>query len=146
MPRPYKEMTLASDAFVDELDDVLRGGSGQENFRDAGFFQGCDIGFRNDAADEDGNVVHTFFAQQGHELRADGVVGAGEDGEADDVDVFLDGGGGDHFRGLAQAGVNNFHTGVAESAGDDFGAAVMTVQPGLGNQDSYFSFWHLASL
>jgi len=35
-----------------------------------------------------------------HELRTEGVVGAGENGEADDVHIFLDGGGGDHFRGL----------------------------------------------
>src|SRR5580700_1430935 len=123
MLRPYNEIALAGYALVDELDDVLGGSSGQENFRDAGFFQGRDIGFGNNAADKDGNVVHAFFAEQGHELRADGVVGAGEDGETDDVHVFLDGGGGDHLRGLAQTGVNDFHAGVAEGAGDDFGAA-----------------------
>jgi len=33
----YKKI-LMRNALVDELDDVLRGGSGEENFGDAGFF------------------------------------------------------------------------------------------------------------
>lgn len=51
MLRSYNKTALSGYAFVDELDDVLSGGSGQENFRDAGFFQGRDIGFGNNAAD-----------------------------------------------------------------------------------------------
>ena len=86
---------------MDEVDDVLSGSAGKENFGDAGFFQGGDVGFGDDAADEDGDVVHAFFVEEFHELGAEGVVGAGKDREADDVDVFLDGGGGDHLRGLA---------------------------------------------
>ena len=129
-------------ALVDEVDDVLSGGAGEENFGDAGFFQGGDVGTGNDAADEDGNVVHAFFVEKFHELGAEGVVGAGEDGEADDVDVFLDGGGGDHLRGLAEAGVDYFHASVAKSAGDHFGAAVVTVEPGLGNEYAYLFFRH----
>jgi hypothetical protein len=31
----FEKCGLASDAFVDELDDVLGGGSGQEDFSDA---------------------------------------------------------------------------------------------------------------
>ena len=118
---------LARQASVNERDDVLRGRAGQENFRDAGLFHGGDVGFGNDAADENRDIVHTLFAQQGHELRADGVVSAREDREADDIDVLLDGGGGDHLGGLAEAGVNHFHAGVAEGAGDDFGAAVVAI-------------------
>ena len=66
----------------------------------------------------------------------DDVVGAGEDGEADAVDVFLDGGGDDHLGGLAEAGVDDFHAGVAEGAGDDFGAAVVAVEAGFGDEDA----------
>src|ERR1700676_5438173 len=130
------------EALVDELDDVLGGGAGKENFGDAGFFEGGDVGSGNDAADEDGDVLHAFFVEEFHELRAESVVGAGEDREADDVDVFLDGGGGDHLRCLAQAGVDHFHAGVAQGAGDDLGAAVVAVQSGLGNQHSNFFFRH----
>ncbi len=76
-------------------------------------------------------------------MGADGVVSAGEDGKADDVYVFLDGGGGDHFRGLAEAGVDDLHAGVAEGAGDDFGAAVVAIEAGLGDQHSNFFSWHV---
>ena len=98
---------------MDELYDVLGGSSGQENFGDTGLFECGDVGFGNDAADENGDVGHAFVAEEFHELGADGVVGAGENREADDVDVFLDGGGGDHLWRLAEAGVHDLHAGVA---------------------------------
>src|SRR5215470_7716932 len=129
-------------ALVDEINDVLGGGARKEDFSDTGFFQRGNVGFGDDTADEDGDVVHAFFVKELHQLRAEGVVGAGKDGEADDVDVFLGGGGGDHLRGLAKASVNDFHAGVAEGAGDDLGAAVVAVEAGLGNQHSDFLFWH----
>ncbi len=66
----------------------------------------------------------------------DDVVSAGEDGEADAVDVFLDGGGDDHLGGLAEAGVDDLHAGVAEGAGDDFCAAVVAVEAGFGYEDA----------
>jgi len=46
-------------------------------------------------------------------MRADGVVCARKDRKADYVNVFLNGGGGDHLGGLAQAGVDNFHACIA---------------------------------
>ena len=113
--------------------------------RDAGFFQGGDVGSGNDAADEDGDVVHAFFVEEFHQLRAERVVGAGEDGEPDDVYVFLDGRGGDHLRRLAEAGVDHFHAGVAQGAGDDFGAAVVAIEAGLGDQHSDSLFRHFSA-
>jgi hypothetical protein len=127
---------------VDEIDDVLRGGAGEEDFGDAGLLEGGNIGFGDDPAEDYGDVVHAFVAEQRHELWAEGVVGAGENREADDVDVFLDGGGGDHLRGLAEAGVDDFHAGVAEGAGDNLGAAVVAVEAGLGDQYANFLFRH----
>src|SRR5467141_4136220 len=123
-----------SDAFVDEVHDVLCGSAGEEDFGDAGLLQGRDVGFGDDAADEDGDVVHAFVVEEFHELGADGVVGSGEDGEADDVDVFLDGGGGDHLGSLAQAGVNDFHAGVTQGTSDYFCASVMAIEARLGDQ------------
>src|SRR5882757_5881632 len=119
--------------FVDEIDDILGGCSGEKNFGDARLFERGNVLAGNDAADQHGDVVHAFFAQEIHELRADSVVGAGEDGEADNVDVFLYRGGGDHLRGLPEAGVDDFHAGVAEGAGNDLGAAVVAVEAGLGD-------------
>jgi hypothetical protein len=130
------------DALVDEIHDVLRGSSWEKDSGDAGLFEGGNVGFGNDAADEDGDVVHTLFVEKFHELGADRVVCTGEDGEADHVDVFLDSGGGDHLRGLSQAGVDDLHTGVAEGAGDDFCASVMAVKTRLGNQHPDFFLWH----
>jgi hypothetical protein len=39
----------------------------------------------------------------------------------------------DHFRGLTQTGVDDFHTGVAQGTGNYFGSSIMAVQAGLGN-------------
>jgi len=130
------------EAFVDEVDDLLRGGAGKEDFCDAGLLQGGDIGFGNDAADENGDVVHALVVEKLHELGADGIVRAGEDGEADDVDVFLHSGGGDHLWSLAQAGVDDFHAGVAQSAGDYFCAAVMAIEARLGDQHTNLLLRH----
>ncbi len=134
------------DALVDEVDDILSGSAGEEDFGDAGLLQCRNVGFGDDAADEDGDVVHAFVTEEFHELGADGVVRAGEDGEADHVNVFLDGSGGDHLRSLAQAGVDDFHAGVAQGACDYFCAAVMAIQARLGDQHSDFLFRHRVAL
>ena len=63
-------------------------------------------------------------------------VRAGEDREADHVDVLLHGGGGDHLGRLVQAGVDDLHAGVAQRGGDDLGAAVVAVEAGLGDEHS----------
>jgi len=130
-------------ALVDEFDDVLRGSAGQENLRDSRFFHGRNVGFGNDAADENGDVLHAFFVQQVHELRANGVVSTGKNGEADDVDVFLDSGGSDHLGRLPEAGVNDFHASVAQRPRDDLRPAIVAIKAGLGNQHSYFFLGHI---
>jgi hypothetical protein len=130
--RPYTTV-LVGDSFVDEFDDVLRGSAGKENSGDADFFEFGDVGFRDDPAEKDGDVGHALLLEQLHELRADRVVRSRENGESNDVDVFLDGGSGDHLGGLAQAGVNDLHSGVAQSASDHFGTAVVTVEARLGD-------------
>ena len=68
------------------------------------------------------------------------------DAFVDEVDDVLSGraGGGDHLRGLAKAGIDNFHAGVAEGAGNDLGAAVVAVEAGLGDQHANFLFWHFS--
>src|ERR1700676_4366046 len=61
-------------------------------------------------------------------------MGAGEDRQSDDLDVLLQRGGHDHFRGLAKASVDDLHAGIAESARDHFGSPVVAVQTGFGDQ------------
>lgn len=130
------------EALVDELHNVLGGGSREEYFGDAGLLERRNVGFGNDAADKDGNVGHAFVAEEFHQLGADGVMRAGEDREADHVDVFLDGGGGDHLWSLAQAGVHDFHAGVAQGPGDYFCAAVVAIEARLGNQHTNLLLHH----
>jgi hypothetical protein len=133
---------LMREAFVDEINDILRGGAGEKDFRYAGFLQGRDVRFRDDAAEDYGHIVHAFVVEQTHELRAKRVVRAGENGEADDIDVFLHGGGGNHLRRLPQAGVDHFHTGIAQSARNDLSAAVVSIEPRLRNQNPYLLLSH----
>ncbi len=118
---------------MDEVDDVLRGSAGEEDFGDAGLLQGGNVGFGDDAADKHSDVAHAAVAEHLHQLGAERVVGTGKNGEADYVDIFLGGRGGDHFWRLAQAGVDDFHAGVAESASDYFRAAIVAVEAGLGD-------------
>jgi hypothetical protein len=129
-----KRSTWSRSSLMDEIDDVLGGSAGEEDLRNAGGFEGSDVRFWDDAADEDGDVIHTFFAEELHELGANGVVSAGENGKPDNVDVFLYSGRGDHFGSLTEAGVNDFHARVAEGSGDDLGAAVVAVETGLGDE------------
>ena len=56
-----------------------------------------------------------------------------KNGQADDVHVFLNGCGSNHFRSLSQAGVDDLHAGVAQGARNNFGAAIVTVEAGLGD-------------
>src|SRR5215471_19589557 len=93
-------------ALFDEVDDVLRGGARKKNLGDTGLFHGGKIGFWDNATNEHGDIVHAFFVEQLHELRADGFVRAGKNGQADDVDVFLGRCRSDHLRGLPQTGVD----------------------------------------
>ena len=43
---------------------------------------------------------------------------------------------GDHLGRLVQARVDHLEAGVAQRAGDDLGAAVVTVEAGLGDEDA----------
>ena len=63
-------------------------------------------------------------------------VRAGQHRQPDRVGVLLDGGLDDLLRRLVQAGVDDLHPGVAQRPGDDLGAAVVTVEAGLGDHDA----------
>ena len=89
---------------------------------------------RDDAAAGDQDVVAPLLAQQLEHAREERHVRAAQDRQADDVDVFLDGGGRDHLGRLVQAGVDDLHAGVAQRRGDDLGAAIVTVEAGLGDE------------
>jgi hypothetical protein len=48
-------------AALNEIDYVLGRSTGEEDFCDAGLFEGRDVGSRDDATYEDGYVFHAFF-------------------------------------------------------------------------------------
>ena len=59
--------------------------------------------------------------------------------EPDRVGVFLERRFGDLTRRLEQAGVDDLEAGVAQRPGDHLGATIVSVQPGLGNDDAVAS-------
>ena len=68
------------------------------------------------------------LGEQLRHARHERHVGARQDRQADDVDVLLEGGRGDHLGRLAQAGVDDLEALVAQAAGEDLGATVVAVE------------------
>src|SRR5439155_19103875 len=62
-------------------------------------------------------------------------VGAGEKGQPDPVHVLLQGSGDNHLRRLVKTGIDDFEPGVPEGPGDDLGAAIVSVQSHLADQE-----------
>ena len=98
--------------------------------------------FRNDTASEDSDVVGVLIPEQLTDAGQQGVMGAGQDREADTVHILLNGGRNNLLRSLVQPGVNDLETCVAEGTGDDLGTAVVTVQARLSNKYPKCSFSH----
>ena len=63
-----------------------------------------------------------------------------EDRQADHVHVLLDGLGHDLLRRTLETGVDDLHAGIAQGVGHDLGAAVVAVEPGLGDEDLHGFF------
>ena len=90
------------DVGANELDDIVHGSARLENGGDAGFFEIFHVLVGNDAADHYQHVVHLVLLEQVHDARNDGIVRAGKNGQADDVNIFLQGRAHNHFRRLPQ--------------------------------------------
>lgn len=60
------------------------------------------------------------------------------------VDILLYSGGHHVFRSTMQTGIYYFHSGITQRTRDDFGTAVVTIKPYLGdeNTDRLLSFCH----
>ena len=72
-------------------------------------------------------------------------VRSGENRDADGVCVLLDRGLDDLLGRLMEARVDHLHAGVTQGAGDDLGAAVVSVETGLGDDDAYLPI-HVGSI
>ncbi len=124
------------DIVADELDGGVKQGTGAEDGGDAFGFEEGNVLLGDGAANDDEDILRAALLKELCDAGNDGVVCAGEYAEADAVDVFLNGCVHDHFRGLAEAGVDDFHACIAQGAGDDFCAAVVTVETGLGDENA----------
>ena len=123
-------MYPAGDVFY----NIGRTGARGEKLARAKLFQFPHIAFGDDASTSNQYIVHLFFFHQTENLGEDGHVCAGEYRDANGVHVFLQGGVHHHLRRLAQTGVDDLHTGIAQSGGDDAGAAVVPVEADFGYQ------------
>jgi hypothetical protein len=89
---------------------------------------------RNNAAYDDYNVSHLFLLQKLHHAGHDSIVRSGKNGQAYNLHIFLERGVDDHLRRLAESGIDYLHAGIAQRPGDYLGAAIMSVEAGLGHQ------------
>src|SRR6185503_12998183 len=89
--------------------------------------------FRHDAADHDANMTEAGGAQRVGQLRYDEMIGR-QRADADHVNVLLhrqlDHGG----NGLPRRRVDHLHAGIAQERGDDAAAAIVPVEPDLGDE------------
>ena len=92
--------------------------------------------FGNDAADEDARRVQAGFAQELQDARHQGHVSAAQKAQAQPVGVLVGHGADDRLGRLPEPGVDDFHAGVAEAAGDDLDAAVVAVEADLGQNNA----------
>jgi hypothetical protein len=67
-------------------------------------------------------------------------VGARQERQANTISVFLQHSLCDLFRGLMQAGVDDFETVIPEGSGNGLGTAVVTIESGLGDDDAIGAF------
>ncbi len=97
---------------------------------------------RHDAAAKHDHVAGAARLERVDHGRKQRHVRARHDRQPDGVDRFLDGGGRDHLRRLMQTRVDHFVAGVGERAGNDLRATIVTVETGLGDQDTQFAITH----
>lgn len=124
------------DVFADESDYGIQRGARAEDGGDALILQKRHILIGNRAAQNDQDVCGIALSEQSSDAGNDGIVGAGKDAQSDAIHVFLDRRVDDHFRGLAQAGVDHFHPGIPQGPGNHFGATIMTVETGLCDENA----------
>ena len=74
------------------------------------------------------------LVEQLRDPRHERHVRARQDRQPDDVDVLLERGRGDHLGRLAEAGVDDLEALVAQAAGEHLRAAIVAVEPGLGDE------------
>src|SRR5262245_40834221 len=94
-----------------------------------------DVARRNDPAHDHLDLVRTLRAQSCQHASREGHVSSREDAEADDVHVLLNRLLHDLLGRALEPGVDDLYAGIAQRLGHDLGAAVVAVEPRLGDED-----------
>src|SRR5436190_11389652 len=123
-----------------DVRDQLTGGSARaEKSSDAARLQRFDILFRDDSAAGDQDVIPTRVANEVLHAWDQRHVSPTQNRETDYIDVFLNRRGRDHLGSLMKSSVDDFHSRVTERGGDDFCAAVVSVEARFGDEYSNWS-------
>src|SRR5690606_34804353 len=133
-----RSSTLLLHVFVDELHDVLGVRPGAKDGLEAQVLECLGVLFGDDAATEEQDIIDAALLELFDDTREEFEMRAGENAETDDIDVFLEGGFGDHFGRLADAGVDHLAATVAQGAGDDLGTAIMAIEARLRDENADF--------
>lgn len=129
------------DGALKGANDCVEGRSRREDLADAEGLERGNVAVRDDAAAEDRHVAKVGAAEGVENSGEEDVVGAGEERQANGVDILLGGGGGDFVGRAADARVDDLETGVRERPRDDFGAAIVAVETWFADEDSAFLAW-----
>src|SRR6266576_190170 len=122
---------MVSGPLLDVLHELGGRRPGAEQPADALALERLHVFGGDDAAARDQDLVPPRLSEQLLHPREQRHVRSGENRQADHVHVFLDRRLRDLLGGLVQARIDHFHPGVAQRGGDDLGAAVVAVEPGL---------------
>src|SRR5215211_8383537 len=117
-------------------DDLGQRGAGGEHGSNTRLAQARDLVGGDDPAPEHEHVPHALLAQERDDAREQRVVRAREHRETDGVGVLLQRGLRHLLGRLVQPRVDDLEAGVAQGAGDDLRAPVVTVEAGLGDHDA----------
>src|SRR5438309_4897004 len=117
-----------------ELNRVGRRRTWPEDRADTELAQFRRVRWWDDATRPDHHVVQPALAQLFQNAREQGHVRAGEDAQANGVDVLLQRRFGDHLRCLADTGVDHLEPGITQRSSDDLRPAIVAVQARFGNQ------------
>ena len=86
------------------------------------------VGFRNDAADHDANVLQTSLVEKMQNARHQCHVGAAEKTETEPIGIFIGNGPHNGFGRLPQPDIDNFHAGIAKCPGHDLDTTAVTIK------------------
>jgi hypothetical protein len=120
----------------DPIDDGLGGGPGGEEFSHAFFLERLNV-FIGDDPPPKMHMSLMPFSLRGGRLREKYSYGRLKEWRAV-ASTSL--GQSRHFGSQMKARVNHLKTRIPQGAGDDFGPSIMTVEAGLTDEDSDFSF------